>query len=158
MVRIPIDGTTSGVDHFIPGLAVDPSTSGSSAHLGLTYYYYPQAKCTTATCQLEVGFIASADGGVSWGAATQLAGPMTLTWLPSTTQGYMVGDYIATSFSAGKAFPVFVVAAAGSGSQLNESLTTVQGGLAFAGGVRPAISERAVFRHPVRPGRLWTAF
>ena len=31
--RIPIDPVTSGVDHFIPGLAVDPATSGASAHL-----------------------------------------------------------------------------------------------------------------------------
>src|SRR6266699_230467 len=38
--RIPIDPTTSTVDHFIPGVAVDPATSASSAHLTLTYYYY----------------------------------------------------------------------------------------------------------------------
>src|SRR5205085_9483898 len=39
--RIPVDPTTSTIDHFIPGLGVDPGTSGSSAHLGLAYYYYP---------------------------------------------------------------------------------------------------------------------
>jgi len=31
--RVPIDGTTSGIDHFIPGLAVNATTSGSSAQL-----------------------------------------------------------------------------------------------------------------------------
>ena len=36
----------SGVDHFIPGLAVDPATSGAGAHLALTYYFYPGAACT----------------------------------------------------------------------------------------------------------------
>ena len=36
--RIPIDSTASTVDHFIPGLGVDPNTSGTSAHLALTYY------------------------------------------------------------------------------------------------------------------------
>src|SRR5205823_5326974 len=30
VVRIPIDDTTSAVDHFIPGLAVDKATAGSS--------------------------------------------------------------------------------------------------------------------------------
>ena len=29
--RVPIDGTNSGIDHFIPGLAVNKATSGSSA-------------------------------------------------------------------------------------------------------------------------------
>ncbi|HET8852927.1 MAG TPA: sialidase family protein, partial [Ktedonobacteraceae bacterium] len=33
--RIPADPVGSNVDHLIPGLAVDRSTSGSSAHLGL---------------------------------------------------------------------------------------------------------------------------
>ena len=45
--RVPIDATCSTVDHFIPGLGVDRSTSGASARLGLTYYYYPTAACTS---------------------------------------------------------------------------------------------------------------
>ena len=46
--RIPIDPVTSTVDHFIPGLGVDPSTSGAGAHLALTYYFYPDANCGDA--------------------------------------------------------------------------------------------------------------
>ena len=110
--RVPADAVGSGVDHFIPGLAVDKATSGGGAHLGLVYYFYPQANCTTATCQLDVGFISSTDGGASWSGSQQLAGPMTLTWLPLTTQGYMVGDYMSTSFSGGQAFPALVSARA----------------------------------------------
>jgi hypothetical protein len=110
-VRIPIDATTSGVDHFIPGLAADTSTSGSSAHLGLTYYFYPVAACSAATCQLKVGFVSSPDGGARWSAPIALAGPMTLNWLPLTNQGRMVGDYIATTYNAsGRAHGVFAVA------------------------------------------------
>ena len=110
--RIPIAPIGSGADYFIPGLAVDRSPSGSSAHLGLAYYYYPTINCTTATCQLDVGFISSTNGGASWSAAEQLAGPMKLTWLPLTTLGYMVGDYISTSIVPGDddATPVFEVA------------------------------------------------
>ena len=33
VTRVPIDTTTSGVDHFIPGLGVNPTTSGSTAQL-----------------------------------------------------------------------------------------------------------------------------
>src|SRR6266487_4174335 len=56
----------------------------------------------------------STNGGNSWSAPVQLAGPMTLTWLPLTTQGFMVADYISTSIvpSAANATPVFEVASA----------------------------------------------
>ena len=106
--RVPIDAVTSGADHFIPGLAVDPATAGASAHLALTYYFYPTADCGSA-CQLEVGFISSPDGGAHWGDATQLAGPMALGEIAQTSQGAMVGDYISTSFSGGRATTVFAV-------------------------------------------------
>jgi hypothetical protein len=155
--RIPLDAVGSGVDHFIPGLGIDPATSGGSAHLALTYYYYPNANCTASTCQLEVGFASSLDGGTSWSASTPLtAAPMNVTWLANTTDGYMVGDYIATSFSGGKAFPVFAVASAPTGSQLNESLFTVQSGLPVTGGTSPAASPRVAFTQPTHTLRYNT--
>jgi BNR repeat-like domain len=122
--RVPIDPVDSGADHFIPGLAVDPHSSGSRARLALAYYYYPSATCTTATCQLDVGFIQSPDGGVHWGTPTQLAGPMNLGWLPNTSQGVMVGDYISTSFLGGDPKPFFAVAKPPSGGLLNEATYT----------------------------------
>ena len=108
--RVPIDDVTTTVDHFIPGLGVDRATAGAGAHLALTYYYYPDAACTAATCQLDVGFISSPNGGANWGTATQLAGPMSLADIADTSQGPMVGDYISTSFtSTGTASTVFAV-------------------------------------------------
>src|SRR5207237_9754744 len=92
----------------IPGLAVDPTTSGSSTKLALTYYFYPNANCGGA-CRLTVGYIASRDGGAHWGSATRLAGPMGLSQIANTSQGPMVGDYISTSFSGGMATTVFAV-------------------------------------------------
>ena len=74
--------------------------SGAGAHLALTYYFYPNAACTPATCQLDVGFVSSPDGGAHWSAPTQLAGPMSLADIAATSQGPMVGDYISTSFNA----------------------------------------------------------
>jgi hypothetical protein len=125
-VRIPIDPIGSGVDHFIPGLAVDRSTTGQSAHLGLAYYYYPNVNCTVQTCQLDVGFISSTNGGASWSTAKQLAGPMKLTWLPLTTLGFMVGDYISTSIVPGDddAIPVFEVAKAPTGTASCSNIKT----------------------------------
>ncbi|GAC1346416.1 MAG: sialidase family protein [Ktedonobacteraceae bacterium] len=134
VTRIPADTVGSGVDHFIPGLAVDKSTSGSSAHLGLAYYYYPATSCSSSTCMLDVGFVSSTNGGSTWSAKTQLAGPMTLTWLPSTTQGFMVGDYISTSYANGTAHPVFMVANPNNGSIFDEAAYTPTSGLVIQGG------------------------
>jgi len=133
--RVPADPVGSGVDHFIPGLGVDRATSGSRAHLGLTYYYYPNADCTVSTCELDVAFISSANAGVSWSRKQSLAGPMNLTWLPLTTQGYMVGDYISTSFIGGAAFTTIAVASTGTAPQnLNEAIFANVSGLRVVGG------------------------
>ena len=105
---MPIDPVTSGADHFIPGLAVNPATAGSSAQLALTYYYYPDAACGGG-CRLDVGYISSPDGGAHWGTSTMLAGPMSLSEIAQTSQGPMVGDYISTSFSGGTAATLFAV-------------------------------------------------
>jgi hypothetical protein len=141
LTRIPLDARGSGVDHFIPGLAVDNATSDGSARLVVTFYYYPNANCTTATCQLNVGFSTSSDGGATWSSNAQLAGPMTLTWLPNTTQGFMVGDYISTSFVGGSAFPAFALAHAPSGGLFDEATYTVKGGLSASGGANPASDQ-----------------
>ena len=127
VTQIPIDPATSSVDHFIPGLAVDSATSGSTAHLALAYYSYPQASCSSSTCQLDIGFVSSSDGGASWSAPGQLAGPLTLGWLPNTSQGRMVGDYISTSFVGGTAQPVFALANAPSGGVFDEAIYTTAG-------------------------------
>jgi hypothetical protein len=112
VTRIPIDPRTSSVDHFLPAIAVDPVTSGSSAHIAIAYYFFPEAECSLTTCELRVGFISSADGGTTW-TWQQLAGPFRTNWFPLTPSGYMVGDYISVSFVDGKAIAVFPVATEG---------------------------------------------
>jgi hypothetical protein len=125
VTRIPIDLTTSGVDHFIPGIAVDRGTFGSNTHLALGYYYYPVSSCTVNTCQLTVGVVSSLDGGATWTPPTRVAGPMTLSWIANTDQGRMVGDYISTSFTGdGKAHPVFSLAKINIGSVFSQRLST----------------------------------
>lgn len=123
--RIPIDPKNSTVDHFIPGIGVDPKTSGATAHLTLIYYYYPISNCNS-NCQLDVGFTTSQDGGNTWTAGVQLAGPMQLSWLPISDLGPMVADYIAVSYSNSNPFGVFAAAKAPSGSLLNEAMYTTK--------------------------------
>jgi hypothetical protein len=126
--RIPIDALSSPVDHFIPGLAVDPATSGKSAHLALTYYYYSNANCDPSSCALYAGFISSPDGGNTWTAPQTLSGPMSLAWLPNTFAGLMVGDYVATAFSGGKAFAIFAAAQATSAAMFDEPIYATTNG------------------------------
>lgn len=125
--RVPIDPTTSTVDHFLPGVGIDPTTSGSTGHIAIHYYFYPNAKCTKATCQLFVGFISSANSGTTWNAPITLAGPAQLSWLPNSQNGLMVGDYFATVFNGGVPHGVFAVAQAKSGKTYNEAMNTAQG-------------------------------
>jgi hypothetical protein len=96
---IPIDPVTSTVDHVIPGIGVDKATAGATAHVSVTYYYFPNVSCTFSTCQLDVGSISSSNGGTTWSAPVQFAGPMSLSLLPSTSGGRFIGDYISTSFA-----------------------------------------------------------
>ena len=123
--RIPIDSINSTVDHFIPGLGVDIKTSGKTAHLALTYYYYPVANCGNS-CKLNVGFTISQDGGKTWTAGKNLAGPMQLSWLPQSQNGLMVADYLAVAYSKGNPFGVFAVAKAPSGGKFNEAMYTTK--------------------------------
>lgn len=127
-VRIPIDPITSTVDHFIPGLGIDGGTStstGGKPHIAMTYYYYPNASCGNS-CQLNVGFTLSQDGGVTWTAGKKLAGPMTLSWLPPSQNGLMVADYLSTAFANGNAFGVFAVASAPTNGKLNQAMYTTK--------------------------------
>jgi hypothetical protein len=152
VVRIPIDDVTSTVDHFIPGIGVDKGTQGGTAHLGLSYYYYPVASCGSS-CRLTIGYVQSTDGGSTWTAPVQLQGPMRLTWLPLTNQGYMVGDYMSTSFVNGRAYPVLETARKGT-CQLGQITSCKEmsaipvGGLAPADGTIPVGHDRVVYTGP----------
>lgn len=111
-LRIPIDARTSAVDHFLPAIAIDPATSGESAHIGIVYYFYPSADCKPSTCELSVGFVSSTDGGSTW-RTQQLAGPFRSTWLAPGEAGHRPGDYFSVSFADGRAVAVFTAAAEG---------------------------------------------
>jgi hypothetical protein len=119
--RIPIDPVSSTVDHLLPGVAVAGATGDV---VSVTYYYFPVTNCGTS-CQLYVGHVSSTNGGTSWSAPATLAGAMTMSWLPDTSQGRMVGDYISSSFgSDGNAHPAYAVASAPASGVFNQSLVS----------------------------------
>jgi hypothetical protein len=127
--RIPIDSKNSTVDHFLPGIGVDIATSGKAGHLTIVYYYYPVSNCggiNQPPCQLDVGFTTSQDGGQTWTAGKQLAGPMKPIWLPLSDNGYMVADYVGVAYSNGNPFSVFPVATAPTNGLLHEDMYTTK--------------------------------
>jgi len=131
VARVPIDPTSSAVDHFDPGFGVQPGTAGSTAHIGLTFYFFSNVNCNPSTCQLGVGFVSSHNGGSTWDAAVTLAGPMNVNWLPQSQNGLMVGDYISTAFVNSSAFSVFAVAKAPTAGVFDEAMYAPAGGLAL---------------------------
>ncbi|HEV3000539.1 MAG TPA: sialidase family protein [Solirubrobacteraceae bacterium] len=138
--RIPIDPVTSTVDHLIPGVAVAGSTGNIAS---VTYYYFPVTNCGTS-CSLYVGHVSTTNGGTSWSTPTQVAGPMSMSWIPDTTQGRMVGDYISSSFgSDGNAHPAFAVASAPSSGVFAQPVFTAS--LAATGGGVAQSSDAVVF-------------
>jgi hypothetical protein len=146
--RIPLDPVGSGVDHFIPGVAIQGQTlfATLAPRIALGYYYYPVANCTSATCQLHVGFSFSANGGGSWSPPQTLAGPMTLSWLANTSSGRMVGDYMSTSYAGNNAFPVYASATAPIGGVFQEHMfTSQQPSSSFTGPTLQASSAGAKF-------------
>ena len=131
--RIPIDPTSSTVDHFITGMAIAPGTSGAKAQITLAYYYYPVSACGYS-CSMYAGVIQSANAGKTWTPAQTLAGPMDVEhWLPNTFSGYMVADYISVGYANGKAFPVYAVALAKNGNLFQQAIYTTATGLVEAG-------------------------
>ncbi|HEX9342713.1 MAG TPA: sialidase family protein, partial [Actinomycetota bacterium] len=136
--------TSDGADHFIPGIGVDKSTAGATARVAITYYDYTTPSCMAPNCQLNVASVTSTNGGSTWSAPLQLAGPMTLSWLANTNQGRMVGDYVSTSIPSGaNAFSVFAVATAPTGTTFHENMDVPTGGVPVTGGaIRAARTPR----------------
>jgi len=130
VVRVPIDPIGSGVDHFIHGMGIDVRTSGSTAHMGITYYYYPVSNCG-GSCLLYAGWTQSSDGGATWSKGVQLSQSMQLSWLPNTFSGRMVADYVATVFAGPRAFPIYAIAKQPSGGLFNQAIYTEGYGFTF---------------------------
>jgi hypothetical protein len=141
--RVPIDAASSSVDTFTPGFGVDPTSSGSSTRIGLYYYFYPDTNCDIETCQLDIGYISSTDGGPDWSEPRQVAGPIDLTWIAPTTGGLMFGDYIGSAIVQGRAVTVVATATPPTDHLFHEPMVAPPGGLPVTGGTAPGEAPAA---------------
>jgi hypothetical protein len=141
VVRIPIGSVTDAADHMIPGIGIQPGTSGSRAKLAIYYYYYPDNACDQETCQLDVGYVSSVNGGKTWSAPIQAGGPTSLGRIVPTSSGRMVGDYTGTAIASGRAFALIAVGLPAAGhDKFNEPMVVVSGGEPITGGPHPVQS------------------
>jgi hypothetical protein len=110
-VRVPTVAPERETHVFVPGLGVDPTTSGRRTRLAVVYHVKPQ-DCGFVRCPgIHVELVTSADAGATWSRPDRLsAEPMPLEWLAETGLGRMTGDYISTSFVGGRPIPVFSLA------------------------------------------------
>jgi hypothetical protein len=120
--RVPVTNAGTNPDHVIPGLAIDPATAGSRARIALTFYTLRAAGCGTARCRLDVRLATSATAGRSWTVRRLDARAMRLTWLPRTSSGRMVGDYVSSVFGGSRAVGVFALANQPRGNRLDEAI------------------------------------
>jgi hypothetical protein len=109
--RVPTGGAAGSLDHLLPGLAVDPTTTGATTRLALAYYTLSPAGCVNEACLLGASLVSSEDAGRTWSSPLQLSRPTSITALAQSNRGRFVGDYISTSFvTGGRAVPVFSAA------------------------------------------------
>ena len=88
-------------DFVIPGLGADQTAAG---RIALAYYVMKPGGF------LDAYVVTSRDGGRRWAAPRRLSvRTMQLRWV-AQAGGAMVGDYISTSFSGGRAVSVFALA------------------------------------------------
>ena len=152
VTRVPIDPTNSQDDHFFPALAINQATMGASAHIGLTYYYYPNGACVSSNCQLFGAFIGSKDGGATWSHPKNVLGPLSTTWLANTDQGFMVGDYVGISADTSGRYNGIYEDATVPGTLFNEYTVTSRRGLKALGERYDLSSrgDRQISRRPYR--------
>ena len=120
---VPIAPAGATETQFVPGLGVDPSTSGAGQRAAVVYYGLSRTCAKGVPCpRIDAWLVTSANGGARWGPPRRLdAQPMQIDWLP-LANGRFLGDYLSTSYVAGRPVPVFALAVAPWGGKLREAI------------------------------------
>jgi hypothetical protein len=76
---------------------------------------------------VDVELIESRDG-TRWGLPKRLSvQTMPLAWMPNTTSGRMLGDYISVHYAGGRPLVVWVLASEPLGSKLRQAVYATKG-------------------------------
>ncbi len=107
---------TSGRNAVMPTIGVEPGTG----RLAIVYYVIQRNG-------IDAELITSADG-TRWSAPQRLnARRMPLEWMPRTTLGRMLADYIGVSWVRGRPLVVLALASPPRGGELRQAIYAVRG-------------------------------
>lgn len=109
--------TPGGGNAHVPAIAVDAATG----RLALAYH------TLNASARIDVWLRTSRNGGRTWTRPQRLsAQSMPLPWLPNTTSGRMLGDYIAVSWVGTRTVTVYALASEPRGGKLRQAIFATQ--------------------------------
>jgi hypothetical protein len=116
-----------GVSAFVPAIAADPSSPGAHVRLAATYYVRHERGCSGGACTVDAFRVTSTNGAGTWSAPDRLtARGMRPAWMPDTTAGRMLGDYISTSYARGHPISVYAIAAPPVGGRFRQAIFATQ--------------------------------
>lgn len=80
-------------------------------------------RCVGSPCRLDAFLKTSRDGGASWAPAQRLtAQSMRAGWLPATSSGRMLADYVAAVFVRGRPLAVYSLATSPRGGRFRQAI------------------------------------
>ena len=108
---------TSGADAILPAIGVDPS----SGRVAVAYH-------RSRAGGIDVELIETARGTTRFGAPRRLsARTMRLEWMPDTTSGRMLADYISVTYVTGRPLVNWVLASEPAGGELRQAVYATRG-------------------------------
>jgi hypothetical protein len=108
---------TSGPDALLPAIGVDSATG----RVAVAYH-------RSRAGGIDVELIESAQGGTRFGPPRRLsARTMRLEWMPDTSSGRMLGDYISVHYAAARPLVTWVLASEPVGGELRQAVYATRG-------------------------------
>ena len=103
---------TRGRNVAIPTIGIEPA----NGRLAIAYYVIRPGG-------IDAELVTSANGGATWSAPQRLTPrTMPLTWMPDTTLGRMLADYIGVSWARGRPLVVYALASPPRNGKLRQAI------------------------------------
>jgi hypothetical protein len=108
---------TRGRNALLPAIGVDPA----SGRVAITYM-------RSSAAGIDVDLVVSPGSASMWSTPRRLsAESMPLEWMPNTTTGRMLGDYISVHYARGRPLVVWVLAIEPVGGQFRQAVYATRG-------------------------------
>jgi RTX calcium-binding nonapeptide repeat (4 copies) len=109
---------TSGRNALMPAIGIHPS----SGRVAIAYY-------VAGSRGIDFELIETRAGGSGWGAPRRLsAQTMRLDWLPNTSSGRMLADYVSVHYAGSRPLAVWVLASEPVGSSYRQAVYATRAG------------------------------